>query len=217
MAYDGAASIYAVRLRVARLNSAGATPAAAASMYVTDSLVRIEFTPEYDSSTEITRKNGNGDLCVNVPAQQRLKQINIGALVICTNDPELEELLAGGTILTDAGATVGYQSPAVGVVSNPNGVSIEAWSRAIINGAPAAANPFIRWVFPRVYLSPGATALQEAATDPSFSGYANENALWGNGPANDWTYDSTRAYQRARVASLPAVTAGVVAIPTQTP
>lgn len=217
MAYDGAASIYAVRLRVARLNSAGETPASAASMYVTDSLVRIEFTPEYDSSTEITRKNGNGDLCVNVPAKRRLKQITIGALVICTNDPELEELLAGGTILTNSGATVGYQSPAIGQDATPNGVSIEAWSRAIIGGAPAATNPFIRWVFPRVYLSPGATALEENAADPSFSGYANENPSWGNGPANDWTFDSGRAYQRARVATLPAVTAGVVAVPVQTP
>lgn len=215
MATDGAASIYAVRTRVARLDATGATPAGAASLYVSNALVRIEFTLEYETNEALTRKNGNGDLCVNVPEKRKVKQVTVSAFEVCTEDPELEELLAGGTILTSEGDTIGYAAPAVGVDPTPNGVSVEVWSRAIVGGVGATVNPYYHWAFPRLFLSRGSTALEEAPTAPVFTGYGLENPNWGNGPANDWEFDSERVYQYVRTAALPTVTDGVAAVPTQ--
>src|SRR6187401_15056 len=83
-------------------------------------------------------------------------------LSLCTPDPEASALIAGGKVICAAadvvddgntivrkGDVVGYSSPAVGqTVGNP--VAIEIWSKAIINGKPAAGQPYWHWVFPYV-------------------------------------------------------------------
>lgn len=219
MTYDGAGSVFGVGMRVARLAADGTTPAGAAAMYVTDALVKLEFEPLYAQPDEISRTNAAGRACVLYQAPATLKRLTITSLEICSPDPELEEILAGGTILTNAGNTVGYAWPAVGVDPQPNGLSIEVWSRAIdANGAPAATNPYIRWVVPRAYLQRGAGTIEEGPFGPVFSGRGIQNPNWGNGPANDWTLASTRVLQWAREsAGPPASSGGAIAIPTQTP
>jgi hypothetical protein len=219
MTYDGAGSIYALGLRVARLQSDGSFLAQANGAYVSDALVKIEFEPAWDTPDAVERRNGAGRMCVSYQAPQTLQRLTITSLEICSPDPELEELLGGGSVLTSASATRGYALPAIGADPVPNGVSVEAWSRAIINGAPASSFPLIRWVFPRVYLYRGAQSLESDAAAPSYSGWGIENANWGNGPFDDWgTFPSTRVLQWARMPStdLPANTGGYTAIPTQT-
>jgi hypothetical protein len=120
-------------------------------------------------------------------------------------------------VLTATGATVGYGAPKLGADPTPNGVSVEIWSEAIDGDVPAATNPFFWWAFPKIkFEKKGQRRLEGGIMANSFDGYMYENPGWGNGPNNDWTLNSDRAWQQQRAASLPPSAIGLQAVPTQT-
>lgn len=211
---DGAGSVQALRMRIARLDATGATPAGASNMYVTDTIVKVDIKPQMVAGDDIEEKNGSGALCLTWRTQDVLK-FQAVTLTVCSMDEELEEILGGGSVLTQTGSTVGYQSPQIGQPAMPNGISLEFWTRAIINGAPAALNPFRWWALPRLYLSRSDATYDSKGHLPVFDGYAIENPNWGNGPNNDWMLDSSRSLQRQRTAALPASAIGYQATPAQ--
>jgi hypothetical protein len=121
----------------------------------------------------------------------------------------------------------GYAYPAVGADPNPFGISLEAWARNIAQpgtpGYPAGQQigqaPFIRWVFPCLKgLRKGNRTIDMNPVDGTLEGgYAVENSQWGNGPFNDWLYDSSKAVQWAYdiAANVPTAGVGRVAVPAQ--
>jgi hypothetical protein len=96
------------------------------------------------------------------------------------------------------GDAVGYQAPTLGPVANPNGVSVEFWTRRIIDGQPDPSYPFYRWVFPKLT---GAHPLPFDVTNANLQtiteGQSWENPNWGDGPFSDWGFDSSRWHQFA--------------------
>lgn len=106
--------------------------------------------------------------------------------------------------------SVGYAAPQVGNNPKPNGVGLEFWTRAVVNGSYASDLPYVHWVIPRAFLRKAETmtAGAEAAMTPVFSGFSNQNANWGSGPRGDWPFISDRVWQYARVATLPDLTPG---------
>lgn len=211
---DGAGSILALAMRVARLDASGAPVPGANNAYVTDTLVKIDFEEEYDTGDEVTKKNGAGRICLSYKADDTLKRLKFG-LTICAPDPELYELLSGGVVITAGGDSIGYAPPKVGGPSVTNGVSIEAWSRAQVGGAAAASRPYIRWPFPLIKLTRKGRTLESDAMDNPFEGFGYENPNFGNGPFNDWPYVSDRLYMAARESTLPTATVGYVSTPAQ--
>lgn len=139
-------------------------------------------------------------------------------------------LTADGALLTGPGApyavtivqttpgaapvAIGYRAPETGVVANPNGVSLEFWSRAIIGSANAQSLPYIHWVLPLCRLTPAGTwsIAGTAAMVPEFEGTASQSEGWDDGPTNDWLFPSDRVWQFAREADLPDLTAGLVTV-----
>jgi hypothetical protein len=110
---------------------------------------------------------------------------------------------------------VGYQEPALGIVGNPNGVSVEVWTKAIYQGFQQPILPFYRWVLPRVtgmHTMPRDLANLNTATIIEGQGYGNPN--WGTGPVGDWQFDSTKVFQRARCGAqvVPAASNAPVAV-----
>lgn len=213
-----AREVYFERLRVARLSASGATPAGAENGYCTDAIVRLALTPNRKAGKEINRENGRGENCLTFKLPDSIIRYD-AELTICGTDPELTELLAGGTIYredTDE-PTIGYRAPRLGSIPVPNGVSIEGWSNAVDSyGNPVADLPFWHYAIPRVFLTEGAFSLEADARDNTFTGYAVENPSWGNGPWNDWDGpDAISAWQRVRVAALPASALGYIAVPVQ--
>lgn len=214
---DGAATLYAVALRVARLDAAGLTPAGASNMYVTNTLVKVTFTPVYESGDEVTKKDGQGNLCLNIKQPDTFKRVDINSVELCAEDPELVEMLGGGAIITDTGDTIGYAAPAVGLDPVPNGVSLEVWTRRFVDNEPAAL-PYAHYVFPKVKLKPLAKSIEATPMATDFEGEGYENSGWGNGPANDWPVGavSNRAYQWIAEATAPTGALGYQATPVQT-
>jgi len=130
---------------------------------------------------------------------------------------------AAPTVDTSGVAPNGYQYPAVGIDPQPYGISLEAWTRNIAEpGTPGYSSgqqvgqaPYIRWVFPRMYLHKGNRTLDVNPADSTFDGFAVENSNWGNGPNNDWLYDSSKVTQYAYDTTIPTASVGRIAIPTQ--
>lgn len=205
--WDGAGSIHALRTRITRLASTGAPAVSASAYIVTAALVKASWTPQYYEGEAIESPNGAGELCVTWQPAKILKSAELN-VEFCTPDPLVEELFSGGAVFLDVATPVGAKAPAVGVDPMPNGVSVEFWSRAVINGAQATTLPYIHWVFTRARSwSQNERSVENAAQNPSYSGVAEENDGW-EPPAGTWAYDSDRIWQWARVSALPAVTDG---------
>lgn len=204
MSTDHAASVQGVALRVCKLDATGAPITAAGSYFTTNAFLKLSFTPEYTSGDEVETKAADGSVCVYYQTLDVLKRVNL-AIDICSPDPELSQILAGGTLLSSGSDVVGYQSAAAGSVATPNGVAIEVWSKAILNGRIAPTNPYWRWVFPYTQMhAAGERTLENGMLANTFEGWGLGNDEFGAGPLGDWAYACGSPYQYARVASFPA-------------
>jgi len=209
-----AISLYAVRMRVTRLGPSGAPLVGPDNMYVTDSLVRVDYTPAYNETDAITKTNGRGGLCLNVRSKKQLTGVEM-TVEICDDDPMLSELLGGGTVLTTgAGAdVVGYSLP-LGDDPESNGVSVEVWTEAWAGDSQVADLPYFHYVFPKATLAPTERTLAGEPGEVAFEGSGGENREWGEGPVGDWAFASRAAMQWVRTsATPPAATNGYVPVP----
>lgn len=174
------AAIYVCRMRVTTLDSDGDP---SGFQYVTDQLIRLSFSPQYETGTEINVINGCGDLQFSDKKPDQLKRLSL-TMNISTPDEELTAMLTNGTLIISGGNTLGVRMPAVGAVSG-NGVSIEAWTKSYVGDSQASTYPWRRWIFPETRWRNGDEELGAKATDNAFSGEGVENDNFLNGPAND--------------------------------
>lgn len=205
MASDHAASVQGVALRVVRLGADSKPIVGARGSFITNAFMRFGFTPEYTPGEEIEEKGADGSVCVYYQSDDVLKRVTF-SLAICNPDPELHEMLIGGTVLLPETGTdpIGYAAPPTGIASNPNGVAFELWSRAIVAGKQASVNPYWRWVFPFAKMKlTGDRVLENGRMAAEFEGWGVGNVQYGKGGGGDWPYQTDRAFAYARTASAP--------------
>ncbi|HEY2101508.1 MAG TPA: Ig-like domain-containing protein [Pseudonocardia sp.] len=220
--FDGSGTLFALGLRITKLDASGLPLVGANNAYCTDALVKIELGLEYEDAKEVTQLNGRGVACVNYQAPFTLKRGSIAGLQVCQPDPNLLQFLIGGDTINDTAPTpnqIGYRAPQTGVEELPNGISIEAWSRAVLGSAYARTLPYLHWVFPQCYLTPAGTwaLAADAAMLPEFTGYSIQNPAWGSGPENDFDYPSDRVWQYVRENGVPDLSVGLTSVIEQTP
>jgi hypothetical protein len=208
-----------VAIRVTQLDETGA-PAIGGAMYVTDNLTKIDFNPETEAGQDISTKKASGDLCVVWRTPDMIKRLNI-SLEMCVPDPEFEALVTGGELYFDQVAptdVIGWAYPPLMVDSNPNGVSVEAWTRYVVDGIQPASQPYIWWTFPKQKLRNGNRTIDENPMANVYEGFATENPEWGTGPEGDWDLPSDRVVQAKFTDTVPIPQCGgqkVVVGPTQ--
>lgn len=207
MAQDNAASVSGLAIRLTRLDASGNLVVGPSASYVTKKFVSLGYTPEYEEGDEFTTKAADGSVCVSWKTAKTLKRVTL-SIALCDPDPEFSEMIAGGSLLTSGGNTVGWKMPAVGVDATPNGVAIEVWSIAATNGRQAATNPYWHIIFPYAQMSlAGERAIQNDLMATSFEGWAVGNAGFGDGPAAPlWPFTSDTPSAMARTTSLPVGT-----------
>lgn len=205
MAHDNASSVAGTAIRVTRLDASGDLTTGPSASYVTKKFVSLGFTPEYETGDEFTTKAADGTVCVTWKAPDTLKRVTL-SIALCDPDPEFTEMIAGGTLLTAEGKSVGYKAPLVGVDATPNGVAIEVWSIANVNGRQAAVNPYWHWIFPYAQMhQAGERAIQNDLLATSFEGWAVGNPGFGDGPAAPlWPFASDSPVAYARTTAIPA-------------
>jgi hypothetical protein len=208
-------SVFALGGRYTRLAANGAPVVGPDNAYVSDNLVKLDYTIEYRDGIEVERLNGQGKACLYYSSSPTVKRLVIDSLELCYPDPELEELLGGGDVLLDDdGRPIGHAAPEVGSDPVPNGVGIELWSSAITDDGIEDELPYVWWTFPREYLKPSGVSISADPMAAAFEGQGNQNPNWGNGPFNDWDWESGRVVQRVRSATMPNLAAnGFVAVP----
>lgn len=207
MSSDNASSVAGMAIRLTRLAADGTLAIGASASYVTKKFVSLGFTPEYESGDEFTTKAADGSVCVSWKAPDTLKRVTL-SIALCDPDPEFTEMIAGGTLLTAGGKSVGWQAPLVGTDATPNGVAIEVWSIANVGGRQAAVNPYWHWVFPYAQMhSAGERAIQNDLMATSFEGWAVGNSGFGDGPAApQWPFSSDSPVAYARTTAIPTGT-----------
>jgi hypothetical protein len=208
-----AASIQGVSIRVTRLDASGNLLNGAGDSYTTSGFMRLSFTPEYEEGDEMTEKSADGTVCVTYKAPDTLKRITM-ELAICEPDTELTQLLSGGLLLRKNLGTfaapdrksIGWSSPSTGDDPAGNGVAIETWSFAIIDGKKAATLPYFHWVFPYVKLRlSGDRVIENGMLANTFEGYGLGNEEFGSGLDERWEFPvaAERPYSYARASWAP--------------
>lgn len=205
-------SVQACATRFARLNSNGSRAIGPNNTYVTDALITFQFDPELSTGDDFEQENACGSPCITYKDCDRLKRLNL-TMDVCTTDPELTEIIIGdgGVLLRDLGGNSrGFGMAHVGEPTCPYGVSVEIWSKHIVDGDQDPNFPWIRWVLPRTKWQIGARAIGNDVMTHPFTGQASESTLWGSGPGGSWPYVSDRLAQWAfdTEANLPATACG---------
>jgi hypothetical protein len=211
MAHDNASSVGGVAIRLTRLDANGNLVVGPSASYVTKKFVSLGYTPEYEDGEEFTTKAADGTVCASWKTPRTLKRVTL-SIALCDPDPEFSEMIAGGTLLSAGGKTVGWKMPLVGVDATPNGVAIEVWSIANVNGRQAGSTQngggFWHFVFPYAQMQlSGERAIQNDMMATSFEGWAVGNNGFGDGPAAPvWPFATDAPAQQARTNAIPAGT-----------
>lgn len=117
------------RIRATLLNSCGAPVTGSCSKVVSDGIISIAMTAEYEPRQEFFVKNGDGVFCVRETNPPILKWINT-VLTFCNVDPTLVNLLTAEPIVYDDADTpqaIGYTTQE-GSAALAN-VAFEGWTR----------------------------------------------------------------------------------------
>ncbi len=219
--YDGAGSVYALGMRLTKLDQNGVPLVGAGNCYTSTALVKMELGLEYEDAKEVTQLNGSGDVCIEFQAPYTLKRGTIAGLQLCQPDPTLLQFMIGGDVIYDNAVptpnAIGYRAPQTGVEEVPNGVAIECWSRAIIGSNWARTLPYLHWSIPQCYLQPTGTVILAAdgSVLPELNGYSIQNPAFGSGPLADITTPTDRVWQYVREATLPDLTQGPITVVAQ--
>lgn len=172
------------KIRATQLNACG-TPVTGCSTVVTDGIISVAMTKEYEARQEFFIKNGNGDFCVKETNPPILKWINL-VLTFCNVDPELVNIMsANPTYLNDAVApvSIGY-SEQEGTASSAN-FALEMWTLLASNASQPCSGgvQYGYTVFPYVVEGTiGDVTYENGAANFILNARTKANSGWGTGP-----------------------------------
>jgi hypothetical protein len=207
------ASVQACALRIATLEQDGVPLPGSGLAYVTDQFAKLTATPSLFKGVDIQTPNACGSPVVIYKDRDKLIRYDL-ALDMILLSPEFEHLLVGGELFTSGGFAVGGSSPAIAVVEAVYGLSMEVWTKHIVNGDYDPIWPYIQWVYPRTYWQVGPDMFENNPMMRSFTGYTSQNPNYFNGPFNDWTFASDRSRAWRFTKTLPTPNCGAIAVPS---
>jgi hypothetical protein len=169
-------------VRVTQLNSCG-VPVTGCSTVVSDGIISIEMTKEYEDRQEFFVKNGDGRFCVRRTDPPILKWINIVA-TFCNVDPELVNIMSAEPLYMDDAAeptAIGYSTDESS--AGQANFALEAWSR-IASDVPCTGGEeygytLLPWI---VEGTIGDVTLENGAANFVVNGRTSSTSGWGLGP-----------------------------------
>lgn len=202
-------------MRGVRLDDDGTILSGASSLYTVKPIL-LNYTPSTPERERLEQLDGCGDQCLLYLGPPKATDSVALRMDLCHLDAEWIEMLAGGSIITDAVGTgydtIGYLAPTDDTVA-VDGVAIETWSyawsgrqRALLGGSPA----FYRHVFPKTLWQVGEVSLSNGVNVVPMTGTGETNTGFGTGLAADaFPADvGESAYGWALVDSMPDVECG---------
>src|SRR3990167_5565022 len=121
-------SLQICAMRVAKLDANGDGLAGASNGYVSGTVVEANIGLDIEDGTEILKKDGCGNICINFRGPDIIKRSTID-LKLCTLDSELISLLIGSPRVINGSTTIGGR---VGLTTEAamNGICLEFWTKA---------------------------------------------------------------------------------------
>lgn len=217
-------SIHAKVIRLTKLDGCGQPIVGAKSTLVTNGIVKVALTAEYEDGEDTAKKNGNGDLCLVHKDPDQLKYMS-PEVEFCEVDPEAWSMITGQGIVTDGDAN------AVGLLFGSDPIeanfALELWTDAPGSACGAGGQKWGYWLLPFI----GAGRLNDvelsvSAAEFTLAAQTKPGAGWGVGPYNVVRDEADALspllsaltgkhhilFQLTTVAP-PAPTAGAVALP----
>jgi hypothetical protein len=174
------------RIRVTKLNSCGQVVTGSCSQVVSDGIISIEMTKNYEDREEFFVKNGDGQFCVRETNAPQLKWIDL-VITMCNVDPDIVNLVASEPLYTDdsaAAVKIGW-STTEGSTANVN-FALEGWTRLSGSGVACTGGTQYGYVlFPWVVEGTiGDMTLENGVANFVVNARTHSNSLWGVGPYN---------------------------------
>lgn len=172
--------------RVTLLDVFGNVAAGPNNSIVSGKAIQVQVTPDMDTGTERTVRNGCDCIVAEYLPDPILKRWTF-QLDRATLDPALESMLLGDTVILDGADPIGSVGASLGDcgVTRPR-VAFETWMDAYDVDHPDSDFPFVHFVWPSTVWTPGGNMTMGADfTQPSLNGASRENPLWGHGPYGD--------------------------------
>jgi hypothetical protein len=205
-------SVQACAMRVAVLEQDGVPVPGASNLYVTGDFTKIDFTPVYTKGVDMEVISGCGVPALTYRGRDFFKRWDL-TLELIDTDPELESMIAGLEVYPQGGFSIGgSDDPGLGQIGAPYGVSVEVWSKRIVNGDQDPIWPFIHWVVPRTYWQPGVITMDNNPMPRMYTGYTSPNVNFYNGPLNDWPFPADRQLAHAYTKTIPPPSCGAQAL-----
>jgi hypothetical protein len=173
-------------VRATLLNSCGQVVTGACSQVVTDGIISVEMTKQYEDRQEFFVKNGDGNFCVKATNPPILKWLNL-TLTFCNVDPELANIMtAEPLVANDAASPVNTGwSTQEGSASAAN-FALETWTRITNAGVSCTGGQeYGYFIFPWIIEGTvGDMTFQNDTVSFVVNARTSSNSLWGVGPYN---------------------------------
>jgi len=171
------------RVRVTKLDSCG-LPVTGCSTVVSDGIISVEMTKEYEDREEFFVKNGDGQFCVRETNPPILKWINL-VLTFCNVDPEMVNIMSAEPLVYDDAASpraTGFNTQE-GSASNAF-FALEGWTRLAGLSTPCTGGVEYGYVlFPFIKEGTiGDLTLENGAANFVLNARTSGSSAWGTGP-----------------------------------
>jgi hypothetical protein len=184
MAVNCGVSFGLCRVRVTRVDSNG-NVIAGNNAYVTDAALSISVTPNIETGTAISVRNGCGCKISSFKFPDTFNWFEL-SFVDTTLEPVLEAFLLGADTIVDGSDVVGLAYPSsLACDEDEPAAALEFWTKHIVGSGQDATHPWVHYVFPMSIWQLGDNTFEEAAGQPTLNGFTRTNGNWGDGPYGD--------------------------------
>jgi hypothetical protein len=168
----------------------------ASGSFCAEGVGTLTYSFDVVTGTDVAELDGCGQLAVVRKYPDRLRRVNITALEFLTQNPRIPELFTESTGITAFGDVIGYITSAdmncTGAAAK-NGIVLEAWSEQFQCADFHPDWPYVRTVFPKVFLRLSGKTLSNGAIRLRMEGFGQPNSNIGDGPAQDFPSDLASA------------------------
>lgn len=175
-------SIHANIMRLTQVNACGVPIVGSGnkSQLVTDGIVKIGLSAEYEDGEDTTKKNGAGKICFQHKDPDELKYLS-PEIEFCGIDPEAYSLITGQPIVLNAdGDAVGLR---LGSGATDTAFALEVWTDVPGVACETGKPLYGYWLIP--FIGPGKLSdieLSVSAAEFTLSSQTKPGTGWGVGP-----------------------------------